>query len=219
MRAAFFDLDGTLVDSLEGIARSIAHAFTAVDHAPPSNVRAWVGPPLRTSFARHLGDHDLAERALHAYRTYYAEVGVLEARVCAGVTPMLEALASDGVQLFVATSKPRVYANRLLEHTGLAHFFRDVFGPELTGALENKTELLAHALATTLAPPHRASMVGDRHHDIEAAHANGVESIGVTWGFGTLEELDAAGAGAICSTPDEVVESVLAACARSVRAR
>jgi phosphoglycolate phosphatase len=219
MRAAFFDLDGTLVDSFEGVAKCIAHAFSAVDHAPPDDIRPWLGAPLRTNFVRHFGNQDLAERALHAFRVRYADVGVLEAEVCAGVAPMLEALVGDGVQLFVATSKPRVYANRLVEHTGLAHFFREVFGPELTGALENKTELLAHALATTLAPPHRASMIGDRHHDIEAAHANGVESIGVTWGFGTLEELDAAGAGAICATPAEVVDSVLAACARSVRAR
>jgi phosphoglycolate phosphatase len=153
-----------------------------------------VGPPLRESFAELLGASDplLVERALALYRERFTTVGLFENEVYPGIPDALMRLRDAGHELRVATSKPHVYARRILAHFGLLDLFVEVHGAELSGERGDKTSLIRHILAG--APPGDTSMVGDRRHDVEGAHANGVEAVGVLWGYGSRAELEAAGA-------------------------
>jgi phosphoglycolate phosphatase len=202
------DLDGTLTDNHDGITRSIVHALAALGAPVPdaAALAACIGPPLRASFARLLATADAAavERALAHYRTRYADVGWQENFVYAGVHDALEALAAGGARLFLCTSKPLPYAERIVERFGLAPRLDGVYGADLAGALDDKAKLMAHLIARERLDAAACTMVGDRHHDIDAARANGVRAVGVLWGYGTREELAAAGAQALAATPDEL---------------
>jgi phosphoglycolate phosphatase len=112
---------------------------------------------------------------------------------------MLETVKECGGELYVATSKPHVFAKRILDHFGLSPFFSHIFGSELDGTRSNKAELLAYALEQSGADPHCSLMIGDRKHDIVGAHANGIASAGVLWGYGSRCELQQAGAQCILS--------------------
>jgi phosphoglycolate phosphatase len=206
MPALLFDLDGTLTDPKPGITRSIAHALERMGReSPPLDDLAFaIGPPLRHSLARLLGDDNPAtvERALAHYRERFAEVGLFENEVYAGIEEMLRQLRGEGHALFVATSKPRIYATRIVEHFGLARHFEAVHGCELDGTREDKRHLLAH-----LARLHgidRAVMIGDRGADMIAARHHGLHALGVTYGYGSAEELVAAGAHQLAASPAEI---------------
>jgi phosphoglycolate phosphatase len=209
-RVVLFDLDGTLTDPRAGIVRTLRHALERLARpCPPDDVlTACIGPPLRSTFATLLAASDrlLIERAMELYRERYATVGLYENEVYEDVPAMLEVTASGG-PLFVATSKPAVFAERILRHFALDHYFQGVYGPELDGRLDDKTELLAHLLATERVAGLDTIMVGDRHADVAAAHANGARAIGALWGYGSRDELLGAGADALCAKPGE-----LAAC-------
>jgi phosphoglycolate phosphatase len=204
-----FDLDGTLTDPRVGIIGSIRHALDRLGRpCPPNDVLAsFIGPPLRGTFAALLetSDRELIERAMGLYRERFAHLGLFENEVYAGIPELLVDLA--GYRSFVATSKPTVYARRILEHFRLAEHFVGVYGSELGGRFDDKAELLAHLLATERLAPESAVMIGDRAVDVIAAKANGIRSIGVSWGYGSERELVGAGAHPVCTTPSE-----LAAC-------
>ena len=199
-----FDLDGTLTDNFEGISRSILHALASMGAARPNraDLRGCVGPPLRHSFARLLATDDSAqiERAVSHYRARYAETGWRENAVCEGMAEVVTALAS-GATLHVCTSKPQPFAEKIIAHFGLAPHFRSVFGSDLAGALDDKATLVAHLLARQGLDPDDCAMIGDREHDVHAAHANRVRAVGVLWGYGPRAELEQAGADAIVGTP------------------
>ena len=191
-RSIFFDLDGTLTDPYLGIQRCIDYALDALGEPLQDDYRWAVGPPLRQSFADMVGE-SLADRALAAYRERYADTGWSENTPYAGVHDALDALRSAGHRLFVATSKPHIFARRILEHFDLLELFEQVYGAELDGTRGDKTSLLAYALDRQrglVAPV----MIGDRRFDIEGAHANGLPAWGVLYGYGTREELQRAGA-------------------------
>ena len=202
----FLDLDGTLTDSRAGITRSFIHALDAVGHpAPAEETLGWViGPALVDSFAR-IGVPDV-QVALGHYRARYGAVGLFENRPYDGIEAVLEQLAAAGRRMYLATAKPHVFARRITERYDLARHFAAEFGPELDGTRNDKGELLAHALALTGADPARSVMVGDRHHDIDAARAVGMKAVAVTWGFGT--EAEWAAADAICHRPDALPETI-----------
>lgn len=204
-----FDLDGTLTDPRVGIISSIRHALERLGRpCPPDDVLAsFIGPPLRGTFAALLetSDREVIERAMALYRERFGHLGLFENEVYAGIPQLLADLA--GFRSFVATSKPTVYARRILEHFGLAEHFAAVYGAELEGRFDDKAELLAHLLATERLAPESAVMIGDRAVDAIAAKANGVRSIGVLWGYGSERELVGAGAHPVCMTPSD-----LAAC-------
>lgn len=212
MNTILFDLDGTLTDPREGITRSIAYALERMGRAPPplDELVFAIGPPLRDSLARLLGteDRSAVERTLAFYRERFADVGLFENRPYAGIAETLAALEASGATLFVATSKPLVYARRIVEHFGLHAHFVAVHGCELDGTREDKRDLLAHLLAHHGVDPRRAVMVGDRGVDMRAARHHGLAGLGVLWGYGTADELLEHGAHALCHAPAAIPEAI-----------
>jgi phosphoglycolate phosphatase len=183
--------------ALDGLARD----------CPSDEVLAtFIGPPLRGTFSTLLEseDKELIEKAMSLYRERFAKTGIYENQLYEGVTDMLGSLKHTASALFVATSKPAVFAERIVKHFGIDHHFAGVYGPELDGRFDSKTDLLAHLLATERIPAEATVMVGDRAADIVAAKANGIRSIGVLWGYGSKAELAEAGTDRICSLPKEL---------------
>jgi phosphoglycolate phosphatase len=142
--------------------------------------------------------------AVALYRERYAAVGMFENRVYRGVHEMLDQLTCAGMRLLVATSKPTVYAVPIVRHLDLERWFGCVYGSELDGTRTGKADLLAHVLRAEGLCPGDAAMVGDRLHDVLGARANGIAAVGVTYGFGSAEELREAGAVVLCDSPAEV---------------
>jgi phosphoglycolate phosphatase len=203
MNAYLFDLDGTLTDPREGITRSIAYALERLGVAPPplAEMEFAIGPPLRASLARLLGtdSRDAVEAALAHYRERFADVGLFENAPYEGIGETLRALAATGATLVVATSKPAVYARRIVEHFALGAHFSEVHGCELDGTREDKRDLIAHILPHHGFDAARAVMIGDRDADMRAGRHHGLATVGALWGFGSREELLAGGAQALCA--------------------
>jgi phosphoglycolate phosphatase len=179
--------------------------------APPAESLTWcVGPPLAVSLPTLLECEDQAEiaRAIGFYRERFADVGLFENSVFDGIPEMLASLQAEGTRLFVATSKPRVFAIRILDHFGLSDYFDGIYGSELDGTRDDKGDLIGHLLATERVPDHDAIMVGDRRHDVIGAARHKVPCLGVLYGYGSAEELTEAGAVALCATPAEVQHSI-----------
>jgi len=207
-----FDLDGTLTDPFVGITACIRHALTALGRpAPPADQLRWcIGPPLRDSLATLLGaDHaHKADEALAVYRERFGRVGLFENQAYPGIREALAGLQERGHVLRVATSKPAVFARRIIEHFDLARYFTSVDGCELDGTRGDKRSLIAYILREYGLTPGETLMIGDREHDVIGARENGVAAIGVLWGFGSREELEAAGALRLVATPEGLVDSV-----------
>jgi phosphoglycolate phosphatase len=217
------DLDGTISDSSPGIARSLRHAFGVCGYPPPTDeqVRHMIGPPFEISFPTLGIPIDDIERVVLAYRERYEDVGLFENEMYPGIPEMLDDLAAAGHTLSIATAKPEPTARRIVEHFGLADRFAVQAGAtvEVGAGRRTKADVINYALIELRLGPSdlaRVVMVGDRDHDVEGAHLNGIDCIGVTWGFGSAEELTEAGAAAIVDVPDEVAGAV-AATYRSVR--
>jgi phosphoglycolate phosphatase len=208
------DLDGTLTDPRTGIVRCIRHALDRLERPCPAEsvLASYIGPPLRGTFQTLLATSDraLVERAMEMYRERFAEVGLYENAVYEDIPATLEALGRVGHRLFVATSKPAVFAERIVRHFALHRHFAAVYGPTLDGRLDDKAELLAHLLQAERLAAADVVMVGDRAADVVAARRNGVRSIGALWGYGSREELLAAGADAICAAPRELLDGLTA---------
>ncbi len=209
LTTVLFDLDGTLTDPKPGITRCIRHALTSLGvESPPLDELAWcIGPPLRGSLAKLVGE-ERVEGALRLYRERFVEVGLYENTPYPGVGDALAELAGRGLALHVATSKPWVYAEPILERFELRRWFGEVFGAELDGTRADKAELLAFALARLGRRPDECLMVGDRSHDIRGATANGMGAVGVLYGYGSRDELVASSAAALAASPSELVACI-----------
>jgi phosphoglycolate phosphatase len=211
MDAIFFDLDGTLTDPKPGITRSIQYALGKLDHptVPTEDELTWcIGPPLRASFVKLLGAEASADLAVAHYRERFSDIGLYENGVYAGVRDVLATLQQSGRRLFVATSKPHVYAERIIDHFDLRRHFERVFGSELDGTRADKSDLLAYALNAASVDSSHATMIGDRSHDMIGARNNGMKGIGVLYGYGSEQELTAAGASHLCATPKAVLDCI-----------
>jgi phosphoglycolate phosphatase len=208
--ALFFDLDGTLTDPKPGITGSIQYALLKLDRPVLSQDElTWcIGPPLRANFVTLLGGESLADRGVELYRERFADVGLFENSVYPDIEHVLATIRQSGARMFVATSKPHVFAKRIIDHFGLNSYFEHVFGSELDGTRVHKSDLLAYALRQTGVDPSQALMIGDRSHDVVGAKANGMDAIGVTYGYGSREELIAAGARHLCASPRAVLELI-----------
>ena len=173
-------------------------------------LEGYIGPPLRGSFAALLdtSDAERIEAAIRLYRERFVGTGLYENKVYEGVPAMLDAVGHLSCAAYVATSKPAVYAERIVKHFSLDHHFRKVYGAELDGRRDDKAELLAYLLANEGISADASVMVGDRAADIMAAKANQVRSIGVLWGYGSEAELTEAGADTLCRTPAELAGCV-----------
>ena len=214
MPVAIFDLDGTLTDPGVGITRSVQHALRALGKDVPNlqSLTGYIGPPLRESFARIGGVAPTEiERAIALYREYFTETGIFENQVYSGIPACLETLRSRGWQLAVGTSKPTVFAERILDHFGLRDAFEVVVGSELDGTRDAKEEVIRFGLEMMhVAASSSCLMIGDRSHDIIGARAVSIKAVGVTWGYGSESELAEAGADWIVHHPNDLVDTLRA---------
>lgn len=202
-----FDLDGTLTDPGQGITRCVQYALERLGVAVPlSDQLTWcVGPPLKTSFSQLLNtaDETILDLALLHYRKRFSEKGMFENILYPGVASSLDRLKKAGFNLFLATSKPRVFAKQILDHFRITPFFKGVYGSELDGRLSEKGALIAHIIHEEGLDPTATVMVGDRVYDIEGGKENGIVTAAVTYGYGKPGEIDSAG-------PDVVFETIAA---------
>ena len=200
----FFDLDGTLTNPRLGITRCFQYAMEGMNHKawPTSALEQFIGPPLQDSFRRVLNTthQPLINEAIRLYRDRYSHQGLFENELYPGIPDNLRLLRDSGHDLLVVTSKPTVYAERIIRHFELDLLFPKTYGSELSGEHADKRALIAHVLDQEGILPEQAIMVGDRAYDIVGAKMNRVRSAGVLWGFGSEAELLQAGADMIVSS-------------------
>lgn len=209
-----FDLDGTLTDPFVGITRSIQYALEkmgASDIPAAEELRWCIGPSLWESFAVLLdtADRMLQDQAVSYYRERYTSEGLFENSIIDGIERLVADLEESGRRLFVATSKPQAYAMRIVEHFDLLPHFGKVYGSELDGTRSAKSDLIAYVLEAENISSSECIMVGDRKHDLIGANANQVAGLGVTWGYGSREELEAENPAAIFDRPQDLGQWVI----------
>lgn len=189
-----FDLDGTLTDPKEGITKSVAYALDAygIYVEDLDSLCKFIGPPLKESFMVYYGMDDAqGEEAVAKYRERFSVTGLFENKVYEGIREMLECLKEEGKTLIVATSKPAVFSERILEHFDLMKYFIFLSGSELDGTRVDKAEVIAYALEKNgITDLSNVVMVGDREHDIIGANKNGIDSVAVLYGYGCMEEFE-----------------------------
>lgn len=197
-----FDLDGTLIDSYEGITNAAAYALKCygIEIEDRNVLRPFIGPPLDDSFMRFYGfSKEQAWEAVEKYREYFSVKGVHEYRVYDGMAELLRHLHEAGVKLYLASSKPTVFVKQILEEQNLTELFTDVQGANLDGSRMSKEEVLrdvlyANGVTDEMIAEGKVAMVGDRKFDMIGAKAFGLVAVGVLFGFGSHEELSEAGA-------------------------
>ncbi len=209
IRTLFFDLDGTLTDSKEGITKCVAealHTVCGIEIADLDTLTCYIGPPLLDGFIEnHHLDRETAAQCRDVYRDRYGEIGLFENRVYDGIPELLAQLKAQGFTLCVATSKPEPFAVRILERFGLAQYFAVISGATMDGKIGTKGEVIANTLRRIGDPDHsEILMIGDRNHDILGAHEYDIRAIGVLYGFGSREEFEKAQADAIAETVSDL---------------
>jgi len=208
-----FDFDGTIYDSGPGVMKSAKYALASfgIEVKELSELRCFVGPPLWDSFMDFYGlSRSQADQAVKKYREYYADKGMTDGEVYKGIPELLRKLKEKGKKLILATSKSEQYFPYLLEALDLQDCFHFIAGSTHDGSRSAKEEVLAYALEQCeISDPSLAVMVGDRKFDISGAKAFGIESIGVLYGYGSLSELQAAGADYIAADVEELGKILL----------
>lgn len=203
MKYILFDLDGTLTDSGEGIIKSVIHALNYYDiHLDLEDLKTFVGPPLSLSFKKYGIPDDEIEHAIKLFRDRYLTVGKFENHPYPGIIAMLEELKKE-YKLFVATSKPEVTAIEILKHFDMDQYFEKIAGATSSHERETKHQVIDYLL-NTIGDEHQFIMVGDTAFDVIGAKKAHIETIGVSWGYGKIEDLEKAGAIAIAKTPEEL---------------
>ena len=205
MQNVLFDLDGTLTDSSLGITRCVQYALEKLNRPVPEaeELLFCIGPPLIESFATLLDGEPatLAKEAVALYRERFDRIGKFENRVYAEIPEALDSLVEQGFSLFLATSKPEIFARQILDHFELSIFFNGVYGSRLDGSLCDKGQLIGHVMQQEQLPKEATVMVGDRRHDMIGARTCDIGRIGVTYGFGSETELREAGADYLVDAP------------------
>lgn len=206
MDTILVDLDGTLTDPAAGIIAAVRHAIAQMGGEPPApEALRWViGPPLRATFPKLLGDGADVEAAVQHYRDHYGAGGLFDAAVYDGIFDALAVLRARPARLLVCTAKPLHFATRVLDYFELSARFDAIYGPDLEGKLDDKGNLIAHMLEAERFDPTRCVMIGDRGSDVHAARRHGIPTVGVLWGYGSREELETAGAAALCAAPSDL---------------
>lgn len=200
-----FDLDGTLIDSYEGIACGIDKVVEEFGVELPKNVyKYFIGPPLTESFSKYLPDLDIKE-VLKVFRSYYLTVGVYEYCLYDGIKDMLSTLKSQGYKLYVATSKREDTAIAILEHSDILGYFERVFGAGFETRKE-KFEVLEYAFADSDIVKSESVLIGDTMYDVDGARIVGIDSIAIAYGFGDNEVLKASDAVAFLNSPQDIVQ-------------
>ncbi len=211
-----FDLDGTISDSGPGITKSVQYGLEKIGIIEPdlNKLRAFIGPPLRDSFKNFYNLTDeKTEEAVKYYRERYAPTGIFETEIYNGIPELLRDLKEKGFVLCLASSKPKVFVERILKHFDIFDYFDVVMGSNLDGSLENKEDIIAECLKE-FSHDERFNlsdclMIGDRKFDIEAAHKCGIKCVGVSYGFGSLDELKEYKADYICESVDALANLLM----------
>ena len=206
-----FDLDGTITDSEPGIINCIKYALTKMEVEIPDIkvLKTFIGPPLFDRFIEVFSfSEEESKKAVELYRERFAPIGLFENRVYDGVIEMLTELKKCGYTLSLATSKPEVFAIKIMDHFDLTKYFDHITGADLGGGKETKTDVMKEAISKLGAKNEEIVMVGDRFYDIESSKELGVDSIGVTYGYGPIEELEKECATYIATSPDEIVKII-----------
>ena len=205
-----FDLDGTLTDPGLGITNAVMYALKKFNIEVPdrSELYKFIGPPLLESFEKFYSmSSDESQRALEYYREYFKPYGLYENTVYDGIEALLAELKNQGKKLILATSKPEPFAVEILRHFGLDKYFDFVAGATMDEKRVRKADVIAYALESCgISDLSEAIMIGDREHDVLGAKEIGLESIGVLYGYGDLEELENAGATYIAKTPEDILK-------------
>lgn len=206
----FFDLDGTITDSARGITNSVMYALKkyGIKEENREKLYAFIGPPLTDSFQKYYGfSKEQSWKAVEYYREYYKDQGIFECEVYEGIKSTLSTIQKNGKKAVIATSKPEIYAKRIVEHFQLNSYFDGVYGMELNGGRGTKSEVIQYALREcNIKDLNHVLMIGDRSHDMIGAKENGIQSLGVLYGFGSEKELKEAGADSIVHTTKELNE-------------
>ncbi len=208
----FFDLDGTITDSKEGIEKCYHYAFQRLNRAYPAEIKMndLIGPPLRIAFSKLLCSDDeiLIERAVAIFRERFSKVGLFENKVYPGIPEVLSSLHKDSYRLYVVTSKMKSFAERIVDHFQLSPWFNGIFGAELEGRFDNKAKLIEFILSDRNLTAEETVMIGDRKEDIEAGKTNRIRTIGVTYGYGTREEIIDSAPDYICASPSDIQKTI-----------
>lgn len=208
-----FDLDGTLTDPKEGITKSVAYALESfgIHVEDLDSLCKFIGPPLKESFMVYYElDDAQGDQTVEKYRERFAVTGLFENKVYPGIREMLELLKEQGKTLLVATSKPSIYARQILEHFDLMKYFTFLSGSELDGTRVDKAEVITYALQENkIQDLSKVIMIGDREHDIIGANKNGIDSIGVLYGYGCREEFEKNHASYVAKQVEELKEILL----------
>ena len=207
-----FDLDGTLADPGIGITNSVIYALHKfnIDISNRSELYKFIGPPLKDSFKKYYGfSNEQSDLAIQYYREYFKKQGIFENEVYDGIHDLLIELKAKGKSLIVATSKPEAFAIEILRHFDLYDYFDFVAGATMNDVRNKKADIIRYALENChISDKSSAVMIGDREHDVLGAKENGLDSIGVLFGYGTYDELKNAGATFIADTPMDIVKYV-----------
>ena len=208
-----FDLDGTLTDSAEGVTKSVQYALKKYNiETTLEELKPFIGPPLQRSFKEVFGfNAETVDEVIEHYREYYREKGIYQNRVYPLIPELLSELENRGINLYVATSKPTIFAEKILRHFKLDHFFKAITGSNLDGTRVEKKDVITHVLKQMEERGDNANtvMVGDRKHDILGAKACGLESIAVAYGYGSTAELEAAGPIHIAQSVEDLGKKLL----------
>lgn len=203
-----FDLDGTLTDPGIGITNSVMHALKkyGIEVEDRKSLYKFIGPPLIDSFEKYFDfSHEEAVKSVDYYREYYADKGIYENEVYKGIDRLLENLNKNGKKIILATSKPELFAREILRHFSLDKYFLFAAGSTMDETRTNKAEVIEYALAECgITDKSSVVMVGDREHDIIGANKNGIDSVGVLFGYGSRKELESAGATYIAETVEDI---------------
>ncbi|HAX47957.1 MAG TPA: phosphoglycolate phosphatase [Bacteroidetes bacterium] len=187
-----FDLDGTITDSSPGIINSYLHSLTRIDLAENDidMLRSYIGSPLRAYYTeRHNMSTADSDIAVKHFREHYAETGLFENTVYPGMDELIHKLHDSGFRLYIATSKPLQFAITVLDHFNLKEYFNSIHGSDMSADNKPKDKLIADAILMNGLIKSECVMIGDRYHDINGAKVNGIDSIAVTYGYGSMDEL------------------------------
>lgn len=188
-----FDLDGTITDPFLGITRSVAYSLESfgIKVNGLEELKVFIGPPLRESYMNFYGmNEQQSEHAVNKYREYFSDKGIFENEVYLGIEDLLEELVDQGKKLYICTSKPVVFAKKILKHFDLEKYFTGVYGSELDGTRSAKKDVISYCLENENINKDSCIMVGDRKHDIIGANENNLPCIGVLYGYGSKDELE-----------------------------
>jgi len=203
-----FDLDGTLTNPMEGITKSVQYALRSygIDVPELKKLIPFIGPPLKDSFMKFYDfPEEQASEAIGRYREYFTSGGMFENAVYEGIPQLLQSLKDAGKVLYVATSKPEEFSKQILEHFGLAGYFDYVAGASMDERRVKKGDVIRYLMDTVgVSDTDRMVMVGDREHDVLGAKENGIDCVGVLFGYGSREELEQAGAYGVVESVEEL---------------